>query len=130
MFGRGWDLARAAIVVAAAAVVPPPPPAAAPTTLGSPLTAPFEFAGHCNFPAGCEVVALDMPEPGAQTASPLDGTVVRWRAMGTTAGQPYPVSALRAEAGGAFTSTAVSAVAISAGAPLEVVAVELPIHVG
>ena len=103
---------------------------AAPVTLGSPLTGPFEFAGRCNFVLGCEATAIEMSEPGAVTASPIAGTIVRWRAEGTTAGSEYRIAVLRADASGAYTETAISPPAISAGEPIETFDADLPIAVG
>jgi hypothetical protein len=103
---------------------------AAPVTLGSPLTAPLEFAGHCNFVLGCEATATEMSEPGAETASPIAGTVVRWRAEGTTPGSEYRINVLRANPSGTYTATAVSPPAFSAGEPTEAFAADLPIAVG
>jgi hypothetical protein len=103
---------------------------AAPVTLGSPLTAPFEFAGHCNFVLGCEATAIGLSEPGAVTASPIAGTVVRWRAEGTTLGSEYRINVLRANPSGTYTETAVSPPAISAGEPTETFGADLPIAVG
>ncbi len=103
---------------------------AAPVTLGSPLTAPFEFAGHCNFVLGCEVTAIGLSEPGAVTASPIAGTVVRFRAEGTTPGSEYRINVLRPNPSGTYTETAVSPPAISAGAPTETFGADLPIAVG
>ena len=103
---------------------------AAPITLGSPLTGPFEFAGHCNFVLGCEATATTMSEPGAVTASPIAGTVVRFRAEGTTLGDEYRINVLRANGSGTYTETAVSPPAVSAGAPTETFSADLPIAVG
>jgi hypothetical protein len=103
---------------------------AAPVTLGSPLTAPFEFAGQCNFVLGCEATAIDLSEPGAVTASPIAGTVVRWRAEGTTLGSEYRINVLRENPSGSYTETAVSPPAISAGEPTETFGADLPIAVG
>jgi hypothetical protein len=103
---------------------------AAPVTLGSPLTAPFEFAGHCNFVLGCEATAIGLSEPGAVTASPIAGTVVGWRAEGTTLGSEYRINVLRANASGTYTETAVSPPAVSAGEPTETFGADLPIAVG
>jgi hypothetical protein len=103
---------------------------AAPVTLGSPLTAPFEFAGSCNFALGCEATAIEMSEPGAVTASPIAGTVVRFRAEGTTLGSEYRINVLRPNPSGTYTETAVSPPAISAGSPTETFGADLPIAVG
>jgi hypothetical protein len=103
---------------------------AAPVTLGSPLTAPFEFAGECNFALGCEATAIGLSEPGAVTASPIAGTVVRWRAEGTTLGSEYRINVLRANPAGTYSETAVSQPAISAGEPTETFGADLPIAVG
>jgi hypothetical protein len=103
---------------------------AAPVTLGSPLTGPFEFAGHCNFVLGCEATAIGLSEPGAVTASPIAGTVVGWRAEGTTLGSDYRINVLRANASGTYTETAVSPPAVSAGEPTETFGADLPIAVG
>lgn len=103
---------------------------AAPVTLGSPLTAPFEFAGQCNFVLGCEATAIGLSEPGSLTASPIAGTVVRWRAEGTTLGSEYRINVLRPNPSGTYTETAVSPPAISAGEPTEAFAADLPIAVG
>jgi len=119
-----------AIGVALLAVVAAPFAQAAPVTLGSPLTAPFEFAGECESVLGCEVTALDLSEPGALTASPIAGTVVRWRAAGTTLGSEYRINVLRANPSGTYTETAVSPPAVSAGEPTETFDADLPIAVG
>ena len=103
---------------------------ATPVTLGSPLTAPFEYAGECNFVLGCEVIATDLSEPGALTASPIAGTVVRFRIEGTSLGGEYRATVLRPNASGTYTETAVSPPSISAGAPTETFTADLPIAVG
>lgn len=129
--GSRWGLSTfAAVAVVAVGMAAAPAAGAAPTTLGSPLSAPFEFAGSCQHLLGCETTALHLSEPGALTASPIDGTVVRWRAAGTTATYGYRLSALRENGDGTFTASAESPVAISAGQPLETFAAELPIEAG
>jgi hypothetical protein len=116
--------------VAVLALLGAPAAGAAPVTLGSPLTGPFEYAGECNFVLGCEAIATDLPEPGAITASPIAGTVVRFRVEGTTVGGEYRINVLRPNASGTYTETAVSPVATSAGAPTETFPADLPIAVG
>ncbi len=130
MFGHILKALLSAFAVALLAVVAAPLAQAAPVTLGSPLTAPFEFAGECNFVLGCEVTAVEMSEPGAVTASPVAGTVIRWRAEGTTLGSEYRINVLRANASGTYTATAVSPPAVSAGEPTETFGADLPIAVG
>ena len=71
-----------------------------------------------------------MSEPGAVTASPIAGTVVRFRAEGTTLGSEYRINVLRANPSGTYTETAVSPAAISAGEPTETFAADLPIAIG
>jgi hypothetical protein len=119
-----------ALAVALLAAFAAPLAQAAPVTLGSPLTGPFEIEGQCNFALGCEQTALDLAEPGAVTASPIAGTVVRWRAQGTTAGDEYRINVLRPNASGTYTETAVSPAAVSAGATTETFSSDLPIAVG
>jgi hypothetical protein len=120
----------AALGIAALGLVAAPLAGAAPITLGSPLTGPFESAGHCNFVLGCEATALDLSEPEAVTASPIAGTVVRWRAEGTTPGSEYRINVLRPDASGTYTETSVSPPSVSAGGPTETFAADLPIAVG
>jgi hypothetical protein len=118
------------LVVVALALVGAPLAQAAPITLGSPLTGPFEYAGQCNFVLGCEAIATDLSEPGAFTASPIAGTVVRFRVEGTTLGSEYRINVLRPNASGTYTETAVSPASISVGAPTETFPADLPIAVG
>lgn len=119
-----------ALAVALLAAFAAPLAQAAPVTLGSPLTGPFEIEGQCNLVLGCEQTALDLSEPGAVTASPIAGTVVRWRVQGTTAGDEYRINVLRQNASGTYTETAVSPPAVSAGATTETFSSDLPIAVG
>jgi hypothetical protein len=129
--GHRWlNTLLPALGVALVAVIGAPLAQAAPVTLGSPLTGPFEFAGHCNFVLGCEATATQMSEPGAVTASPIAGTVVRFRAEGTTPGSEYRINVLRANPSGTYTATAVSPPSVSAGEPIETFAADLPIAVG
>jgi hypothetical protein len=130
VFGNIFKAPLCAFGVALLAMVAAPLARAAPVTLGSPLTGPFEYAGHCNFVLGCEATAIDLSEPGAVTASPIAGTVIRWRAEGTTLGSEYRINVLRANASGTYTATAVSPPAVSAGAPTETFGADLPIAVG
>jgi hypothetical protein len=103
---------------------------AAPITLGSPLTAPLEFAGQCEIFDGCQVTAVSLSEPGALTASPIDGTVVPAARQPTTADSPYSLFVLRPNGDGTFTATAAAPARPSAGRPLETFVAELPIHAG
>jgi hypothetical protein len=127
---RGLRPALTALAIFALGCGSAPAAEAAPITLGSPLTAPFEFAGHCNLADGCQVTAVGLSEPGALTASPIDGTVVGWRAAGTTADSPYSLYVLKPNGDGTYTATAASPALTSAGQPLETFAAELPIHTG
>lgn len=53
-------------------------------TVGSPLTAEFTEAVHVPYVTTAVNTAL--ADPGAHVASPVDGTVVRWHARGTSFG--------------------------------------------
>jgi hypothetical protein len=53
-------------------------------TVGSPLTA--EFTQTVQFPFVTTAVNTALAAPGAHVASPVDGTVVRWHARGTSFG--------------------------------------------
>ncbi len=64
------------------------------------------------------------------TASPIAGTLVRFRAEGTTPGGEYRINVLRPNPSGTYTETAVSPPAVSAGAPTETFGADLPIAVG
>jgi hypothetical protein len=130
MSGLGWRSALALLGACLLGLGAASSAAAAPLTLGSPLTAPFEIDGQCNFLDGCQVTAVELSEPGALTDSPIDGTVVGWRAAGTTAGSPYSVFVLRPNGDGTYTATAASPVLISAGHPVETFVADLPIHAG
>lgn len=132
MSGHRWGVRglSAGLGVIALGLIGPAVAQAAPVTLGSPLTGPFEFPGRCNFALGCEATAIGLSEPGAVTASPIAGTVVRWRAEGTTLGSEYRINVLRANPSGTYTETAVSPPAVSAGAPTETFAADLPIAIG
>lgn len=129
---------KALIVLAAAlAMLVGPASAAAAVTLGSPLTAPIDRTGECpqEFPpvkveGGCELVTLAASAPGAIEASPIDGTVVRWRVQGASSVPGYGVAVMRRNGPGSYTVTAASSEVTPLGAGVETFTTDLPILAG
>jgi IPT/TIG domain/PASTA domain len=103
---------------------------AATVTVGSPLSASFEKDQPCTQAEGCTTALLKLAEPGAHAASPLTGTIVRWRVKGTTANAGYALSVLRSNGPGSYTVTASSPYVAAAGHDVETFTSVLPVHAG
>ncbi len=80
-------------------------------TVGSPLitTFPGQFESQ---PSGTWVNS-SLSEPGANVASPVSGTIVRWRLAGNHNDGPFKLRVLRPGPGGVFTGTGTSATVAS-----------------
>lgn len=94
-------------------------------TVGSPLSGmtPGTFANTFTL-----VNAL-LPEPGAKVASPIDGTVVRWR-ITQASGGPFKLRVLRPGVGGTYTAVGTSAAITPGGLTTQTFATNLPIRAG
>lgn len=80
---------------------------------------------------GCgEMLLSSTSLPSAQIASPVDGTVVRWRMKGASATHPYSLDVLRHNSDGSYTVTASTGPVTPAGNEIEALPTSLPIHVG
>jgi PASTA domain len=102
------------------------------TTLGPALTGPGANGYTCA-PAvggGCGEMLLSTSLPSVQIASPVDGTVVRWRIKGASAAPDYSLDVLRHNSDGSYTVTASTGSVTPAGNEIETLATSLPIHVG
>jgi hypothetical protein len=119
--------AAIAISVAALAMLLPVASAQGATvTVGSPLTQGFLPA---SFNAVGTVINSTLTEPGATVASPITGTVIRWRVTGASGG-PFKLRVLRPAGGLSFTGAGTSAPATPAGASTQVFSTALPIQAG
>jgi hypothetical protein len=100
---------------------------AATVTVGSPLTA--DFGGTAN---GGELTYRNaaLNEPGANVASPHDGTVVRWRMAGSYSGGPFQLVVLRSAGDETFEAVAASAQEMPDGSNSQTFSTSLPIRVG
>lgn len=117
------------LVVIAAAVMQCASAQAATVTIGSPLTANFSASqAFTNVPASW--ANIELPEAGAQPASPVSGTVVRWRVKGAFQGGPFSLQILRPSGGGAYTSVATSAPQTPSGESTQEFMTDLPIQTG
>jgi PASTA domain len=97
-------------------------------TVGSPLTA--EFPSHTGSSATGTFANIGLPEPGANAASPIAGTVVRWRVKGAFLGGPFMLQVLRPAGGISYSSVATSAPETPSGEATQVFATDLPIAAG
>jgi hypothetical protein len=97
-------------------------------TIGSPLTAEFPFQTGTTATGTWANIAL--PEPGANPASPITGTVVRWRVKGAFVGGPFSLQVLRPAGDLAYSSVATSAPETPSGEATQVFATDLPIQAG
>jgi hypothetical protein len=90
-----------ASVLAAAATLALPSPAGAEVTIGSDLQSPAAQGGSCTvFP--CTIANLSLPD--AESTSPIDGVVVRWRIrpVSTDPNTPVSLNVIRAAGLGTF----------------------------
>jgi IPT/TIG domain/PASTA domain len=95
-------------------------------TIGSPLTASFTLAPFCGSPCTLGQVAI----PGAVTASPSDGTIVRWRVKSAPGPGGFKLRVLRPEGFGTYTGAGTSAEGRPVSFGTQVFQTELPIHAG
>jgi hypothetical protein len=80
---------------------------AATVTIGSPLTTTFP-GQYASAPSGTWVNS-SLSEPGANVASPVSGTIVRWRLAGNHNDGPFKLRVLRPGPGGVYTGAGTSA---------------------
>ncbi len=97
-------------------------------TLGPALTGPGS-SGYCSIEA-CDEMLLTTEAPSVEIASPIDGTVVRWRVKGSSATPGYSLNVLHDNGDGTYTVTASTGLVTPAGNEIETLATSLPIHVG
>jgi hypothetical protein len=70
-----------------------------------------------------------LPEKGANLASPVSGTIVRWR-MQDAEGGPFFLRVLRPNGSGAYTAVGTSNPATPSGSGLQTFTANLPVHAG
>jgi hypothetical protein len=75
-------------------------------TVGSPLTASTPGTLVCGSPLGCTLANGTLGEAGATVASPVSGTVVRWRIAGNVSGN-VQLRVVRPAGGGQYTGGAI-----------------------
>jgi hypothetical protein len=104
------------------------PAQAAVVTVGSPLTGTYSF--QTGTTATGSWANIQLPEAGAQPASPVSGTVVRWRVKGAFAGGPFSLQVLRPAGGSSYSSVATSTPQTPTGEATQEFATDLPIQAG
>ena len=120
MFRNTIGAAAAALLLLTAAA----PAGAAPVTVGSPLGATFTQTTTYSRATAANVM---LPEPGSRVASPIAGTVRRWRVQGTGT---FSLRVLHPNGDGTYTAGAASAPAVGAGASTVTATTSLPIEAG
>jgi hypothetical protein len=100
---------------------------AAIVTVGSPLTGMTSEGGFAHQPLTFANSLL--PEPGALVASPIDGTVVRWRIIDASGG-PFKLRVLHPAGGGTYTGAGTSSAMTPSGTGIQTFATNLPIQAG
>jgi hypothetical protein len=118
-----FGIAGAAVVIAAGTFATAGAQAAT-VTVGSPLTG--SFTDTYGGPVTDFNVAL--PEPGAKVTSPVNGTVVRWRAIVGHAGT-LALRDLKPVSGGAYTAAG-SSPAIATATGIQEFSANLPVKAG
>ena len=101
---------------------------AATITIGSPLT-----ASGATFTAFANVTMIDeaLPEAGANVASPVTGTIVRWRITGATgAGGPFKLRVLTPISGTTYTGAGTSAPETPSSTATQTFTTSMPITAG
>jgi hypothetical protein len=89
------------------------------------MSTPIEEPGQCG---GCGSVTLKLGT--ASEASPVNGTIDRWRLKGASEVEDYELNVLRRNAGNTFTVTASSGSVTPKGSEVETLTTSLPIAVG
>jgi hypothetical protein len=103
--------------------------ASAVVTVGSPLAGPFT-QGACDATGGCTIADLALVAPGPPVASPVTGTIIRWRVVGATPVPGYAIRALGRGAGAMFTGAGTSTPVTPFGGGVETFGADLPIKAG
>jgi PASTA domain-containing protein/IPT/TIG domain-containing protein len=70
-----------------------------------------------------------LPESGANLASPVNGTIVRWRVQDAQGG-PFYLRVLRPNGSGGYTAAGTSNAATPSGSGLQTFTANLPVHAG
>jgi hypothetical protein len=100
-------------------------------TVGADFSTPVKSPANCAGTGGCGIVLVAAASPSVGAASPITGTVARWRVEGTTATPGYALDVLRKDAGGTYTVTAATAPVSPLGTnPIETFSADLPIQAG
>jgi hypothetical protein len=89
--------------------------------------------GYTCSPAGgggCGELLLATGLPSVEIASPVDGTVFRWRVKGPSATPGYSLNVVRDNGDGTYTVTASTGAVTLAGDEIETLTTSLPIHRG
>ena len=95
-------------------------------TVGSPLTQSFT---PTKINGVGTVINTSFPEPGALVASPISGTIIRWRVSGAEGG-PFKLRVLRPAGPETYTGAGTSAPASPSGTGVQVFATSVPIQAG
>jgi hypothetical protein len=95
-------------------------------TLGPTLSAPAIGSSSCAI--ACGIATTKLGE--SSTASPVAGTIVRWRLDGATETEGFVLNVVRRNSGGTFTVTASSGPVTPQGAEIETFTTNLPIAAG
>ncbi len=115
------------VATIAAGILLVPGAAASTVVVGSPLTASFAPVQMCE--SICTAADTLLPEPGANVASPVDGTIVRWHVLDASGGE-FELRVLRPAAGGGYTAVGSSAFELPAGEALQTFTSDLPVQAG
>jgi hypothetical protein len=99
-------------------------------TLGPALTGGAPYSCSPAGGGGCGQLLLSTEIPSVEIASPVDGTVVRWRIKGASAMPGYSLNVLRHNGDGTYTVTASTGAVTPAGEEIETLTTSLPIHIG
>ena len=132
MHGRGHSVTTVASIAAALLAIglggTAPTAAASTYVVGSPLTADFSSA-LVIFQKRATIANLTLPEPGAYTVSPVDGTITGWRVI-TEEGDFLSLRVLQPRPDGTYTAISTSSTASTSGEGLESFATNQPIAAG
>lgn len=117
---------RAVLIGILSALFLTPSAQASTVTVGSPLTQPFASE---EYNAVGTAINTALPEPGALVASPITGTVIRWRISGAEGG-PFKLRVLRPAGSPLYTGVGTSAGETPASSSTQTFSTNLPIQAG
>ncbi|MET0559095.1 MAG: hypothetical protein ABW065_10550 [Solirubrobacterales bacterium] len=113
-----------------AALLAPTSAQARTITVGPPLTSPYTVSATFLFPSATVANVAALNDPEANSVSPVDGVVLRWRLPAQGAADAYALRVLHPAGGSAFTGAGTSVSRVASTTSTQTFATSLPIQAG